>query len=193
MESLETLATQLISARKPALIPSSIHNHNPLNLNWMVPRRIASMFIIDAILSQAPPQESPMKAEKLLYFRNLFETEKQKLIYSSNIINQDFTVSPDELIDETDLTSAELETGMRMRLRNREALFIRKIEDALKRISEGTFGECEDCGLDIELRRLEARPTATLCVTCKEEQEHLESLHIDGQKPKSLGTKIRFA
>jgi DnaK suppressor protein len=136
---------------------------------------------------------SIMTPEKLFNFKKLFENEKRKLIYSSNILDQEFTVAPEELLDETDLTSAELETGMRMRLRNREALFLKKIDDALRRIAEGTFGECEDCGSSIELKRLEARPTATLCVECKEEQEHLEALHIDGQKPKSLGTKIRFA
>jgi DnaK suppressor protein len=82
---------------------------------------------------------------------------------------------------------------MRMRLRNREALFLRKIDEALRRIADGSFGECEECGDDIELKRLEARPTATMCVACKEEAERREHVHIDGHRPKSLGAKLRLA
>jgi DnaK suppressor protein len=80
-----------------------------------------------------------------------------------------------------------MEQSMRMRLCNRETLYIKKINEALKRMDEGTFGECDECGEDIELRRLEARPTATLCVSCKEEQERREGLTAAGRLHKSLG------
>jgi DnaK suppressor protein len=75
-----------------------------------------------------------------------------------------------------------------MRLLNRETLYIKKLDEALRRIEEGTFGECDDCGEDIEIRRLEARPTATLCVSCKEEQERKEILTAVGREHKSLGS-----
>ena len=68
-----------------------------------------------------------------------------------------------------------------------------EVEEALKRVSGGTFGDCEDCGDEIELKRLEARPTATLCVSCKETQEHREHSHIDGHRPKSMGARLRLA
>lgn len=134
-----------------------------------------------------------MKPEMVFKFKTLFEQQKQNLLYSNRVVREDFHVAQDELRDEVDLTSTELETSMRMRLRNREALFLKKIEEALARIAEGTFGQCQECEEEIELRRLEARPTATLCVHCKEEQERKELLHIDGHKPKSLGAKVRFA
>lgn len=82
---------------------------------------------------------------------------------------------------------------MRTRLRNREAIFLKKLDEALERISGGSFGLCEDCGDDIEIKRLEARPTATLCVTCKETQERHEHSHIDGHRPKSVGARLRLA
>jgi DnaK suppressor protein len=134
-----------------------------------------------------------MTREELLKFKTLFEGEKRRLIYTQNLINEDFHFQEDDLLDTTDLTSSELERSMRMRLRNREALYMKKIEDALKRISEGTFGECQDCGKPIGIKRLLARPTADFCVLCKEEQETREQQHIDGHRSKSLGAKLRLA
>ncbi|HLD99111.1 MAG TPA: TraR/DksA family transcriptional regulator [Bdellovibrionota bacterium] len=134
-----------------------------------------------------------MNKELTLKFKGLFEEQRRNLIYSGRVVNEDFNLNQDDLPDEADITSSELETSMRMRLRNREALFLKKIDEALRRISNGTFGECEQCGEDIDFRRLEARPTATLCVHCKEDQERREHVHIDGHKPKSLGTRVRLA
>src|SRR5262245_2874595 len=101
-----------------------------------------------------------MKPETLFKFKPLFETQKKNLLYSNAIVREDFLLKQDDLKDELDLTSSELETSMRMRLRNREALFLKKIEEALQRIAEGSFGTCEECSEDIDPRRLEARPTA---------------------------------
>lgn len=134
-----------------------------------------------------------MKPEIIRRFKTLFETQKRNLLYTNVVIREDFLIKPEDLSDETDQTSSDLENAMRMRLRNREALFLKKIEESLARIADGSFGKCVDCDEDIDVRRLEARPTATLCVHCKEEREHREQGHIDGHRAKSLGTKIRFA
>lgn len=134
-----------------------------------------------------------MKKETLAQFKSLFEEQRRNLTFSQKVIDQNIALAPEDLADEADLTTSELEASMRMRLRNRETLFSRKIDEALSRIAEGTFGECEECGDDIELKRLEARPTATLCVGCKEESEKREMLHIDGHRHKSVGMKLRLA
>jgi DnaK suppressor protein len=134
-----------------------------------------------------------MKTETLAKFKSLFEEQRASLTYSQAVIHPDFIIQKDDLLDDADMTTSELETSMRMRLRNRESLYAKKIDEALVRISEGTFGSCEDCDDEIELKRLEARPTATLCVNCKEEAEHREHLHIDSHRPKSLGAKLRLA
>ena len=133
-----------------------------------------------------------MNRETLNRFKAVFESKRERLLYSGRIVNEEFQVKPEDMADETDLTSSETETGMRMRLRNREALYLKKIEDALMRIANGTFGLCEDCNDQIGLRRLEVRPTATLCLECKEGQERAEQLHIDGHRPKSLGAKLKL-
>ena len=139
-----------------------------------------------------------MSPETIGKFKSLFEEQKSAMLYSHSVVHPDFIVPKDDLLDDADLTTTELETSMRMRLRERERLYAKKIDEALARIAEGSFGACGDCGDDIELKRLEARPTATLCVTCKEESEHREHLHIDGHRSKSLAkgvapTKLRLA
>lgn len=134
-----------------------------------------------------------MTNESTLRFKKLFEQQRNELLFSKSIVDETFHIQREEMHDDADLTSLERETSMRMRLRNREALFIKKIDEALRRIAEGSFGSCEECSEDIELKRLEARPTATLCVNCKEEQERRETGHIDGHRHKSLGRQLRLA
>lgn len=134
-----------------------------------------------------------MKTEMIMKFKTMFEEQRKNLIYSQGYINEDFFVQKDDMLDDADFTSFEMENEMRMRLRNREALFLKKLDEALNRIKEGTFGQCAQCEDEIDFKRLEARPTATLCVHCKEEQERVEQIHIDGHVNKSLGKKLRLA
>jgi DnaK suppressor protein len=69
--------------------------------------------------------------------------------------------------DPSDRASQEEEFSIELRTRDRERKLIKKIEDALERLREDDFGYCEACGIEIGMRRLEARPTATLCIDCK--------------------------
>jgi len=120
-------------------------------------------------------------------FKKLFESEKEKIIFNDRIVRDEFSVNSDDRYDEVDQATVDTDQAMRMRLCNRETLYIKKLDEALRRIEEGTFGECDECGEDIEMRRLEARPTATLCVSCKEEQERKEHVTATGRLHKSLG------
>ena len=69
--------------------------------------------------------------------------------------------------DPSDRASQEEEFSIELRTRDRERKLIKKIEDGLERLHQDDFGYCEACGIEIGLRRLEARPTATLCIDCK--------------------------
>jgi len=69
--------------------------------------------------------------------------------------------------DPADRASQEEEFSIELRSRDRERRLIKKIEDGLERLSDPDFGYCEACGIEIGLRRLEARPTASLCIDCK--------------------------
>lgn len=128
-----------------------------------------------------------MKKAVLNKFKKVFEQQKAQILYNDKVLRDDFNVNDDDKYDEVDQATTDAEQAMRMRLRNRELLYLKKIDQALKRIDEGSFGECDSCGEDIEIRRLEARPTATLCVGCKEEEERREVLTAAGRLHKSLG------
>lgn len=128
-----------------------------------------------------------MRKDTVRKFKRIFEAQRDRILFNDRVVREDFSVCADDRYDEIDQATTDIEQSMRMRLLNRETLYIKKIEEALKRIEEGTFGECEDCGEDIEVRRLEARPTATLCVSCKEEEERREGLTAAGREHKSLG------
>ncbi len=128
-----------------------------------------------------------MRKDQLKKFKKIFEAQRQAILANTKVVREDFSVSSDDRLDELDQASTDIEQSMRMRLVNRETLYIKKVDEALKRIEDGTFGECQECEEYIEFRRLEARPTATLCVACKEEQERREVLTAAGRLHKSLG------
>jgi len=69
--------------------------------------------------------------------------------------------------DPNDRATQESEFSLELRTRDRERKLLKKIDEALERIDEGEFGFCETCGVEIGIRRLEARPTATQCIDCK--------------------------
>ncbi|MDP3259268.1 MAG: RNA polymerase-binding protein DksA, partial [Thermodesulfovibrionales bacterium] len=78
--------------------------------------------------------------------------------------------------DMGDQATAETDRNFMLRLRSREQKLIKKIDDALDRIDNGTFGICDDCGMEINIKRLDARPVTTLCMECKTQQEEEERL-----------------
>jgi DnaK suppressor protein len=86
----------------------------------------------------------------------------------------DMLVQAEKFPDPTDRATMETDRSFNLRLREREGHLLKKIEDALERIDNGSFGICEHCGEEISLARLEARPVSTLCIQCKTIQEELE-------------------
>lgn len=76
--------------------------------------------------------------------------------------------------DEADIASLDVDQTIHQRLNARNLLYLKKVNEALAKISKGTYGECEGCGEDISVKRLQARLTAVLCIGCKEDQEKYE-------------------
>lgn len=75
-----------------------------------------------------------------------------------------------------DQASAEIDRSFMLRLRGRERKLLKKIEGAIERIDQGTFGICDKCGEEINIKRLEARPVTNMCIECKTQQEEEERL-----------------
>lgn len=81
--------------------------------------------------------------------------------------------------DPNDRATQEEEITLELRTRDRERKLIRKIDEALNSLNTGDYGYCEKCGVEIGIRRLEARPTATLCIDCKTLDEIREKQRVD--------------
>jgi DnaK suppressor protein len=75
-----------------------------------------------------------------------------------------------------DQASAEIDRSFMLRLRGRERKLLKKIDGAIERIDQGTFGICDKCGEEINIKRLEARPVTNMCIECKTQQEEEERL-----------------
>lgn len=119
-----------------------------------------------------------MKKKDLERFAARLREEKAALLnHTEKNKKEDLTISSEDLADEVDLASSELNQSVALRLRDRERLLIQKIEVALSKIDQGKFGICDSCEEPIEVKRLEARPVADLCIRCKEAQEKEEKVY----------------
>jgi len=116
-----------------------------------------------------------LNQKDLKRYKKLLEESKVALLDSAKkTLTDESSFDTDDLPDEIDQASSEYTQSMVFRLRDREKFLLQKIEKALLRIEDGTFGTCERCEEDISPKRLEARPVTTLCIRCKEEQEKKE-------------------
>ena len=116
-----------------------------------------------------------MNQKELKHYKKMLEESKLALLNSAKkTLMEESNFDTDDLPDEIDLASSEYAHSMVFRLRDREKFLLKKIEKALQRIEDGTFGMCERCEELITMKRLEARPVTTLCIRCKEEQEKKE-------------------
>ena len=111
--------------------------------------------------------EEYMSVRQLMYFRKMLEDMKTEL--SNDIDRAVHTMQDDATVfaDPNDRASQESDMTLELRSRDRERKLIKKIDEIIGKIESGDYGYCESCGIEIGLRRLEARPTATLCIDCK--------------------------
>jgi DnaK suppressor protein len=98
---------------------------------------------------------------------------------ASRTLGGEIRLDPDDIPDELDLASSESALAFTGRLRGREAVLLVKIDNALEKLKDGTFGVCENCGEKIGMKRLEVRPVADLCIDCKTEEERTERTMAD--------------
>lgn len=123
------------------------------------------------------------KKAALLTFRDkIIQEIKKKLITRKEALLAEAEEALNELPGQTifpdlgDQATAETERSFMLRLRGRERRLLKKIDEAIERIESGVFGICDKCGMEIDIRRLEARPVTTLCIECKTQQEEEERL-----------------
>ena len=117
-----------------------------------------------------------LNKKELKKFQELLE-EKRKAVLDrarAMLSVENMALDTNDLPDEMDLASSEYLQSFEFRLRGREKSLLSKLDLALKKITDGTFGICEICEEPIGKKRLEARPETTLCIKCKEDQEREE-------------------
>lgn len=113
-------------------------------------------------------------------FRLLLQEKRNRLLHEAKrTLDNDMVIDSDERMDEVDQASSEYMQAFSFRLRGRERFLMDKIEHALLKIDQGTFGICEECEEPISLKRLQARPEAQLCIQCKEAQEKEEAVYAE--------------
>ena len=115
-----------------------------------------------------------MTADEIAYFRNLLQQMLTDAQNKGELTLEELNESPSS--DPADRATAESDRAFTLRIRDRERRLIHKIQEALTRIDDGEFGICEECGEEIGVPRLKARPVTTLCVNCKARQEEGEDV-----------------
>ena len=144
------------------------------------PREGGSEEMASAVKEYRPKDDEPFMNERQKdYFRQKLLVWKQEILDESRStiasLQQDTVAEPDL----ADRATSETDRALELRTRDRQRKLIAKIDEALRRIDEGTYGYCEETGEPISLSRLEARPIATLSLEAQERHERRERVHRD--------------
>jgi len=121
--------------------------------------------------------EEYMNPDQVDHFRALLSDWKNGLMEEVDKTVHHMQDEAANFPDPNDRASQESDFTMELRARDRERKLIKKIDESLDSLEEGDYGYCEQCGIEIGIRRLEARPTATLCIDCKTLDE-IKEKHI---------------
>ena len=111
--------------------------------------------------------EEYMNSEMKEHFKMILNNWKQELMEEADRTKMHMQTDAENYADPNDRASQEEEFSLELRTRDRERKLIKKIEKTLELIENDDYGYCEACGIEIGVRRLEARPTAELCIDCK--------------------------
>lgn len=120
-----------------------------------------------------------MTTEQLDYFRELLLAWKSNLMVDVDKTIHHMQDEAANFADPNDRATQEEEFSLELRTRDRERKLMAKIDESLNRIDSGEYGICEECGIDIGIERLKARPTAEMCIDCKTLQEIKEKQMAD--------------
>ncbi len=128
-----------------------------------------------------------MKQNLMLEFKTHFLNMRQKIMSD---MGQE-TLAATEFGDEIDRSLEDQNVQLVAKLKGRDLFYLKKINEALIRIDDQHFGDCQDCGQDIGINRLQARPTAEFCILCKEEKEKIEGMILYVRRSHTLGSNLR--
>jgi DnaK suppressor protein len=138
-----------------------------------MPARISKKYIPNKKEKYMCEKHKVYFVQKLTQWKNEIIKSNSQALYSSNLVDN---ISSPDVVDQA---SSYTEKNVEMRTVNRQIKLISKINAALKRLKNGTYGFCEETGEPIGLKRLIARPVATLCIAAQEKHEREEKIHME--------------
>ncbi len=138
------------------------------------------MGIMKLDLDYRPSDDEPfMNDKQKAYFQQKLEAWKADILRESKSTIAVLQDESDKMPDVADRASSETDRAIELRARDRQRKLVKKINSALKRIEDGTYGYCEETGEPIGLKRLDARPIATLSIEAQERHERREKVYRD--------------
>jgi DnaK suppressor protein len=141
-------------------------------------KAVASVIIVED--EYQPSENEPFMNERQLeYFRRKLLAWKEDILRESRETLTNLQAETENHPDLVDRASSETDRALELRTRDRQRKLISKIDEAIRRIEDGSYGFCEETGEPIGLARLEARPTATMSVEAQERHERRERVHRD--------------
>ncbi|MEM7069678.1 MAG: RNA polymerase-binding protein DksA [Pseudomonadota bacterium] len=136
--------------------------------------------MVELDIDYRPSEDEPFMNEvQQAYFRNKLETWKAEILKESKSTIAVLQDESDKMPDAADRASSETDRSIELRARDRQRKLITKIDAALKRLDDGTYGYCEETGEPIGIKRLDARPIATLSIEAQERHERREKVYRD--------------
>ncbi|MEO8444078.1 MAG: RNA polymerase-binding protein DksA [Gammaproteobacteria bacterium] len=170
-------AKEMVVRTTPGLVKTS--GHKPAGASRKAPRRPIDTYDPDALIHgirpyQAQVGEAYMSSAQQDHFRKILTAWKRELMEEVDRTVHHMQDEASNFPDPNDRATQESEFGLELRTRDRERKLLKKIDSALERIEDGSYGYCEETGEEIGLKRLEARPVATLSLEAQERREMAE-------------------
>lgn len=138
------------------------------------------MGIVELDIDYRPSDDEPFMGDmQKAYFKNKLEEWKADILRESKSTIAVLQGESEKMPDSADRASSETDRSIELRARDRQRKLVKKIDQALKRIEDGSYGYCEHTGEPISLKRLDARPIATLSIEAQEAHERREKVYRD--------------
>lgn len=131
---------------------------------------------------------SHLTKKQLKSLMDLVQAERDRIFNKLNLESSGQTFIKDKSGDEVDSANDDIMRKTELRFATREMLYLKKLNKTIRLMDTDEYGMCDECGAQISFTRLSARPTSTMCITCKEESERDELQNYQGRMSKSLST-----
>ncbi len=132
-----------------------------------------------------------LSKKQLSTLKDQIQAERERILNGFDNINEEkYHLNNDDRFDEVDQATSDYTRSQMLRFRNRDLFYLKKLNKALEKFASDEYGICEECDANIKFERLAARPTAELCISCKDEAEREEQSSIVGRQSKSMGKNV---